>query len=88
MAESITLQLSDTLLEKAQSAAQQSGQPIEGVLTHWLEVAAAQASEAALIAQGQQVIYTPLDAHATAAALETIWNEHRAGQHGADQVLP
>jgi hypothetical protein len=32
--------------------------------------------------------YTSVDANATAAALETIWNDHRAGQPGADQVFP
>lgn len=75
MTETVTLQLSDKVIEKARSEAERAGRPIEDVLTEWLEQDANDLS-AALMPEGVHVIYTPVDNYGTAEALGKIWQDY------------
>lgn len=69
MTERITLELSDTTVQRAREAAQQTQRPLEVVLAEWLERASATADIFPLDTKATYPIYTAFGAEATAQSL-------------------
>ncbi len=65
MTEHITLELSDTTLQRAREAARQANRPLETVLAEWLERISASAEIFPLDQSAIYHIYTPFGAEAT-----------------------
>jgi hypothetical protein len=86
MTKTITLELPDSVIERAQAAAERSGNPLETVLTGWLEQVAQQDLESLLISEGVHTIYTPVGSDAAAEDLWKILQEHQSGKPNADKI--
>ena len=69
MTEHITLELSDTTLQRAREAARQTNRPLEIVLAEWLERVSASVEIFPLDPNATYHIYTPFGAEATAQSL-------------------
>ena len=69
MTQTITLELTDELIERARKQAAQTDQPMERVLVQWLERASDEAEQ--YFVQGAQYeIWSPYD---SSEAAETLW---------------
>jgi len=84
MTAKITLELPDSVIKRAQATAETSGQPLETILTEWLEQGAAHQSEYNLEASHEYPIYTPLESYEAARILEQMLREHQASKDQAD----
>ncbi len=78
MSEKITLELPDKVIERARAEAERSGNPLESVLTEWLEhEAEKQDIEQLLKPDHEYIIYTPLESYEAAGILERALREHQ-----------
>ncbi len=80
----ITLELPERVIEQARAEAVRRGNPVENILTEWLEAAASQELES--LSQGTHHVYTPLDSEATAHDLQKILEDYQAGNANADKI--
>jgi hypothetical protein len=69
MAQTVNLELSDEIVQKARENAQRTGRSIEIILREWIERGAATEDTASLISNTAYPIYTPLDNDAAASVL-------------------
>jgi hypothetical protein len=69
MSKTITLELPESLAERAKEAAQRTNRPLETVLTEWMERGAASESIAPLIPGAEYPVYTPYGNEAAAKVL-------------------
>ncbi len=86
MTRTITLKIPDSVIERAQAASERSGNPLETVLTVWLEQAANHDLESLLVSEGVHTIYTPVGSEATADDLWEILQAHQSGKPNADKI--
>ncbi len=70
MLRSITLQLTDETLNRAQEIADQTGKTLEETLASWIERTATVVVSHHLLPNAEYPIYTPLEAYGAAAQLE------------------
>jgi len=70
MLHSITLQLTDETLNRAQEIADQTGKTLEETLTSWIDGAATSPVVDFLAPNAEYPIYTPLDNYEAAQQLE------------------
>jgi hypothetical protein len=69
MTERITLELSDTTVQRAREVARLTNRPLEAILAEWLEQASTTADIFPLDPAATYHIYTPFGAEATAQSL-------------------
>jgi hypothetical protein len=69
MTQTVKLDLSDSVLRRAEETAQRTGRSIEAVLTEWIERASADENMALLTSDSELPIYTPFGGEDTAQAL-------------------
>lgn len=69
MTERVTLELSDTTIQRAREVAQRTNRPLEEILAEWLERVSATADIFPLDTTTTYHIYTPFGAEATAQSL-------------------
>jgi len=69
MTERVTLELSESILQRARETAQQTKRPLETVLAEWLERAAELVDIYPLDTNTTYHIYTPFGAEATAQSM-------------------
>ncbi len=70
MLRSITLQLADETLNRAQEIADQTGKTLEETLASWIDSTANAFASRRLFPDAEYPIYTPLEAYEAAAQLE------------------
>jgi hypothetical protein len=75
MTERITLELSDTTMQRAREVARQTNRPLEAILAEWLERSSIASDIYPLDLAETYHIYTPFGAEATARSLLELLNE-------------
>lgn len=69
MTERVTLDLSDTTVQRAREVARRTNRPLEAILAEWIERASATVDIFPLETTATYPIYTPFGAEATAQSL-------------------
>lgn len=80
MTQSITLELTDELIERAKKQAEETDQPMERVLIQWLERASDEAEQ--YFTHGAQYeIWSPYDSAEAAETLRQMLEEDKKSSH-------
>ncbi len=78
MAEKITLELPEAVVQRAQAAAARTGRAVEQVLADWVARGAERDVEALLIPGVEYPIYTPFGGEEAAQVLNEALKAHRS----------
>lgn len=72
MTEMFTIELSDETVRRVKEAADRTGQPVDAILSEWIERSALAAKYFSLMTGVESPIYTPLGNKAAAALLMEV----------------
>jgi hypothetical protein len=84
MSERVTLEVSESVLQRAKEAAQRTGRPLEAVLADWLERGAAGEDVSPWLPRGAYPVFSPYGNEAAAQVLLDVLKAAEAEAHGTE----